>query len=111
MTSSPPTSLLGRMAAAIVRRRAVAVGVWVAALVAVIAFAPKLAGEWSANYATPGSDSHAAEELLDARFPERSVNTLDVVWRTRQASPRPPPTPAWTACSPRSSASTASVTA
>ncbi len=82
MTSSPPTSLLGRMSAAIVRRRAVAVGVWVAALVAVIAFAPKLAGEWSANYATPGSDSHAAEELLDARFPERSVNTLDVVWRT-----------------------------
>lgn len=83
MTASPPpTSLLGRMAAAIVRRRAVAVGVWVAALIAVIAFAPKLAGEWSANYATPGSDSHAAEELLDARFPERSVNTLDVVWQT-----------------------------
>ncbi|UUY03723.1 MMPL family transporter [Svornostia abyssi] len=82
-TASPPSpTLLGRMAGAIVRRRAVAVGVWVAALIAVIALAPRLAGEWSANYSTPGSDSSTAEELLDARFPERSANTLDVVWQT-----------------------------
>lgn len=80
--SPPPHTPLGRLAGAIARRRAAVVGVWVIALVAVIALAPGLAGDWSANYATPGSDSHAAEELLDARFPERSINTIDVVWQT-----------------------------
>ncbi len=77
-----PPSPLGRLAGAIARRRAVVIGIWVATLVAVVALAPRIAGEWSANYATPGSDSNAAEELLDARFPERSANTLDVVWQT-----------------------------
>ncbi|MBJ7330330.1 MAG: MMPL family transporter [Solirubrobacteraceae bacterium] len=78
----PQTTSLARLASAIVRRRAVVLGAWVVALVAVIGLAPTLAGEWSADYTTPGSDSKSAEQLIDARFPDRSTSSLDVVWQT-----------------------------
>ena len=41
---------------------------WVAALVAAFAGAGA-AGDWSADYSTPGSESRAAAELLQERFP------------------------------------------
>ena len=48
----------------------------------VVAFAAAgLAGDWSADYSTPGSESRAAAELLQERFPERSPETVDVVWQ------------------------------
>ncbi len=55
---------------------------WVAALVAIIALAPSLAGEFSADYDTPGSDSQRASELVAERFPGTSGDTIDVVWQS-----------------------------
>ena len=52
------------------------------ALVAAFA-AAGAAGDWSADYATPGSESRAAAELLQERFPARSPDTVDVVWQAQ----------------------------
>ena len=53
---------------------------WVVALVAAFA-AAGLAGDWSADYSTPGSESRAAAALLQERFPQSSPDTVDVVWQ------------------------------
>ena len=42
-----------------------------------------LAGEFSADYATPGSESQRAGDLLSERFPARSSDTVDVVWEAK----------------------------
>ena len=42
---------------------------WVVALVAAFAASGALAGEFSADYATPGSESQPAGDLLAERFP------------------------------------------
>ena len=60
------------------RRRAV----WIVALVAAFG-RDGLAGDWSADYKTPGSESKAAADLLAERFPARSPDTVDVVWQAR----------------------------
>jgi RND superfamily putative drug exporter len=54
--------------------------VWLAALVAVIALAPQIEGEFTANYAAPNSDSEAARELVQENFGGFSSETVDVVW-------------------------------
>ena len=61
------------------------VAAWVVALVAAFAGAG-LAGEWSADYSTPGSDSRAAAQLLHERFPASSPETVDVVWQARDGA-------------------------
>jgi putative drug exporter of the RND superfamily len=55
--------------------------IWVAALVASIVLAGRFAGDHFADYSSPGSDSKRAFDLLTERFPERSGDTIDVVWR------------------------------
>ena len=59
---------------------------WVAALFSAFALSAAFGGAWSADYATPGSDSKAAADALVERFPARSPDTVDVVWRTADAS-------------------------
>ena len=59
---------------------------WVLGLVIALAASSKLAGEWSANYETPGSESEAALDRLDQRFPERRPYSVDVVWQARDAA-------------------------
>jgi len=61
------------------------VAVWVVGLVAAFAGAG-LAGDWSADYSTPGSESRAAADLLQERFPQSSPDTVDVVWQTRDGA-------------------------
>ena len=63
-----PAPALGRLAAFVVRRRRAVVLAWVAALVAAFG-AMGLAGDWAADYNTPGSESKAAADLLAERFP------------------------------------------
>jgi putative drug exporter of the RND superfamily len=75
------TTLLGRLADLAFRRRGRMVLAWIAALAAVIALAPALAGEYDAEFSTPGSESAAAAELLEERFPNASDETIDVVWQ------------------------------
>jgi RND superfamily putative drug exporter len=71
---------LARLADLAFRRRRAVVAVWVVGLLAAFAGAG-LAGDWSADYSTPGSESRAAAELLQERFPERNPDTVDVVWQ------------------------------
>jgi putative drug exporter of the RND superfamily len=78
--SSPPPGRLARLADLAFRRRRSVVAVWIVGLVAAFA-AAGLAGDWSADYSTPGSESRAAANLLQERFPERNPETVDVVWQ------------------------------
>jgi len=77
---APPPGRLARLGDFAYRRRRAIVLAWVAGLVLAFASAG-LAGEWSADYATPGSESKAAAELLTERFPGQSADTIDVVWQ------------------------------
>ena len=70
---------LARLADFAFRRRRTVVLAWIAALVAAFAASGSLAGEFSADYATPGSESQRAGDLLSQRFPARSSDTVDVV--------------------------------
>jgi putative drug exporter of the RND superfamily len=66
------------------RRRGRVVVAWVAALVAVIAIAPMLAGSYGADFGTNGSESERAATLIKERFPGRSGDTISVVWEAPQ---------------------------
>jgi RND superfamily putative drug exporter len=50
-------------------------------LVATTLLGGRFGGGDSTDYGTPGSESAAATDLLDQRFPARSGDTIDVVWR------------------------------
>jgi putative drug exporter of the RND superfamily len=56
---------------------------WILVLAVVIALAPRVAGDYDADFATPGSQSKAAAELIADRFAGRSGDTIDVVWQDR----------------------------
>ncbi len=82
-----PTSRLARLGAFAFRRRRLVLGAWVGALVASFALALTFGGTFSADYNTPGSDSKAAADALESRFPATSPDTIDVVWRTADGTP------------------------
>ena len=78
-------SRLSRLADIAFRRRRLVLAGWVVALIAVLALGNALRGEWSVDYATPGSESKAAVDLLADRFPERGPDSVDVVWQASNA--------------------------
>ena len=78
--------LLARLGDLAFRRRRLVVAAWVLGLLLAFAASSKLAGEWSADYETPGSDSKAAAELLDQRFPERRPYSVDFVWQAKDVT-------------------------
>jgi RND superfamily putative drug exporter len=84
-TRQPPTvgRPLARLAALAVRRRGRMVLAWVAVLVAILAIAPRVAGDFNEDYSTPGSESKEAAALLAERFQGSSGDTFDVVWHSR----------------------------
>ena len=53
-TAEPPLSRLGR---SMTRRRRPVLIAWLVVLVVAIVVGPKVAGDWSVDYTTPGSDS------------------------------------------------------
>jgi RND superfamily putative drug exporter len=79
--SVPVTGRLARLADLAYRRRGRVVLAWMAVLAAAIAVAPRLAGEFSAEFATAGSESQAAADLVAERFPGTSGDTIEVVWQ------------------------------
>ena len=79
-------SFLPRLGGFAYRRRRLVVVVWIIGLVVALGAASKLAGEWSADYETPGSDSKAAAALLGERFEERRPYSVDIVWQARDAA-------------------------
>src|SRR6185436_16183662 len=77
-----------RLADIAFRRRRAVLALWVAGLLAAFG-AAGLAGDWSADYSTPGSESRAAADLLQDRFPARSPDTVDVVWQAPAGADAP----------------------
>jgi len=77
MTS--PVTRLGRLADLAYRRRGRMVLAWIAALGAVIALAPMLAGDFDADFGTKGSESEKVASLLEDRF-DRSGEFVTVAW-------------------------------
>jgi putative drug exporter of the RND superfamily len=73
---------LARLGAFAYRRRRAMLAGWIVALVAVVALAPRIAGEFTADYSAPGSDSQAARQLVEERFGGFSGETVDVVWES-----------------------------
>ena len=75
------TRLLARLADLSYRRRGRMVLAWLAAMVITIGLGSALAGEYNANYDTPGSESKAASDLTQERFGGYSGGEVYVVWK------------------------------
>jgi RND superfamily putative drug exporter len=80
---------LARLADLAFRRRRLVLGAWLAALLTAFGLAAAFGGAWSADYKTPGSQSKAAADALASRFPQRSPETVDVVWQARAGAESP----------------------
>jgi RND superfamily putative drug exporter len=59
---------------------------WIALFAAVVAIAPRVAGEFSSEFATAGSESQAAADLVAERFSGTSGDTIDVVWQAEDGA-------------------------
>jgi RND superfamily putative drug exporter len=75
------TRYLTRLADISYRRRGRMVLAWIAAVVVIIGVGSSLAGEYNADYNTPGSESKAASELTEERFDGYSGQEIYVVWK------------------------------
>ena len=75
------TRHLARLADIAYRRRGRIVLAWIAAVVVIIGVGSSLAGEYNADYNTPGSESKAASELTEQRFGGYSGQEIYVVWK------------------------------
>jgi RND superfamily putative drug exporter len=74
------TRLLARLADTAYRRRGRMVLAWVAATIVIIGLGSSLAGEYNADYNTPGSESKAASDLTEREFDGYSGQEVYVVW-------------------------------
>jgi RND superfamily putative drug exporter len=75
------TRLLARLADIAYRRRGRMVLAWIAAMVVTIGLGSSLAGEYNADYNTPGSESKAASDLTEREFDGYSGQEIYVVWK------------------------------
>ncbi len=76
--SEPGLARLGRL---IARHRRATILAWVVLVALAVVGGPKIAGEWTVDYNTPGSDSQAVERTLQRSFTEGQLDTLLVLWR------------------------------
>jgi putative drug exporter of the RND superfamily len=72
---------LARLGDLAYRRRGRIVLTWIAALVLAALVAPRLAGEFAAEFETAGSESQKASDLVADRFPGTSGDAIQVVWQ------------------------------
>ena len=70
---------LGRLADLTYRHRLLTVVAWVATLGLAVVLSGAFGGEFKADYSAPGSDSSAAQQLLESEFPAQAGDTVDVV--------------------------------
>ena len=75
------TRFLARLADIAYRRRGRVVLAWIAAAVVIIGVGSSLAGEFNADYNTPGSESKAASDLTEREFDGYSGQEIYVVWK------------------------------
>ena len=83
------TRFLARLADLAYRRRGRMVLAWIAAAVVIIGVGSSLAGEYEADYHTPGSESKAASELTQERFDGYSGQEVNVVWKDEAGADSP----------------------
>ncbi len=83
------TRLLTRLADLSYRHRGRMVLAWLAAMVVTIGLGTALAGEYNANYDTPGSESKAASDLTQQRFGGYSGGEVYVVWKDPDGAQSP----------------------
>ncbi len=80
----PGPGPLGRLADLAYRHRLLTVVTWVVALGAAVVLAATVGGDFKADYSAPGSDSSAAQQLLEDEFPAQSGDAVDVVVRSQR---------------------------
>src|SRR3954464_10011663 len=80
---------LGRLADLAYRHRLLTLLGWLAALAVSVVMAGAVGGEFKADYSAPGSDSGAAQQLLEDEFPDQSGDMVDVVVRTEGPATAP----------------------
>jgi putative drug exporter of the RND superfamily len=80
---------LARLADLAYRRRGRMVLAWIAAAVVIIGVGSSLAGEYNADYNTPGSESKAASDLTEERFGGYSGQEIYVVWKDEDGARSP----------------------
>jgi RND superfamily putative drug exporter len=83
------TRRLADLADVAYRRRGRVVLAWIVAAVVIIGVGSALAGEYKADYDTPGSESEAASEITEQRFDGYSGQEIYVVWKDRSGAMRP----------------------
>jgi putative drug exporter of the RND superfamily len=71
--------MLVRLADWCYRQRRLVVVLWIAALAAAFALASSFGGETKQDYLQPGSESQAASETLQSKFPQKAGDTVQVV--------------------------------
>src|ERR687896_11111 len=75
------TRSLARLADLAYRRRGRMVLAWIVSAIVIIGLGSSLAGEYEADYNTPGSESKAASELTEREFGGYSGQEVFVVWK------------------------------
>jgi len=83
------TRRLARLADIAYRRRGRVVLAWIVATVVLIGLGSALAGEYHADYNTPGSESKAASEFTKREFSGYSGQEIYVVWKNPQGVDSP----------------------
>ncbi|HET9676527.1 MAG TPA: MMPL family transporter, partial [Solirubrobacterales bacterium] len=83
------TRRLARLADFAYRRRGTMVLLWIVAAVAIIGLGSSFAGEYEADYNTPGSESKAASELTESAFAGYSGQEIYVVWKDPNGATSP----------------------
>jgi RND superfamily putative drug exporter len=84
------TRRLARLADIAYRHRGRMVLAWIVATVVLIGLGSSLAGEYHADYNTPGSESKAASEFTKREFSGYSGQEIYVVWKNPQGVDSPP---------------------
>jgi putative drug exporter of the RND superfamily len=82
------TRFLARLADLSYRRRGRVVLAWIAALIVTVGVGSALAGEYNADYNTPGSESKAAGDLTEESF-GNSGQEIYVVWKDEDGARSP----------------------
>jgi RND superfamily putative drug exporter len=80
---------LTRLADLAYRHRLRVVLAWIAAAVVIIGVGSSLAGEYNADYDTPGSESKAASDLTEQRFDGYSGQEIYAVWKDPDGAASP----------------------
>ncbi|HLZ71499.1 MAG TPA: MMPL family transporter [Dehalococcoidia bacterium] len=80
-SNSERNGLLSRWAGVVTRRRGLVVGIWVVALIGLLALSRAAGGSFSSNLDIPGTESQKAADLLKSRFPQQAGDSATIVFK------------------------------